>query len=585
MYSKIKKIQYSTLLISLILIIGGCDESFLNKEPLGVTSFENLNSVQGVDALLIGAYSLTGGAGSLSGWPGYAYPASVRDWVWDMASDDSYKGSTQGDFNETVERYEALPTEIMLEHRWFVMYDGVSRSNDVLNALEGARENMESENALIIEAQAKWLRAWFHFRLQKMHFQIPYITENIDQPELVPNDHPVWNEIEQDLQFAIDHLPESFPGEPGRVTRWAALAVKAYVHLFQKEHGEAKPLLDEIINSGQFDLVENFYDNHYELTEHNLESIWEVEAAVNDGTSNGINGNPDSWTTNPFNRFLPTCCGMYQPSQDLVNAFKVDEAGLPLLGVNGPKYNDENLKNDMGIASSDEFIPTGDPVDPRLDWTVGRRGIPYLDWGIHTGNEWIRSQVNGGPYNTKKQMYYRENAGIASHAAFARATAINFRKYRFAHILLWRAEVAVEENDLETARELVNRIRRRASNQMVMGKVSTTVFDESEIEVDWTQPAANYLIEEYPAFPNQEYARAAVIMETRLETALEGNRFFDLVRWGIDQEVLSEFIINDQQIRSKMQGASYNSTLNSRWPIPQSQIDLQRDVLVQDPAW
>lgn len=587
MFTKIRKIQYSTLLvlIPLWMILVACDESFLNKEPLGVTSFENLNSQQGVNALLIGAYSLTGGAGSLSGWPGYAYPASVREWVWDLASDDAYKGSVQGDFNETVERYEALPTEILLEHRWFVMYDGVSRSNDVLRALANARVNMDTETALAIEAQAKWLRAWFHFRLQIMHFQIPYITEDIDQPELVPNDHPVWNEIEHDLQFAIDNLPESFPGEPGRVTRWAALAVKAYVHLFQQEHGQAKPLLDEIINSGQFDLVEKFYDNHYELTENNLESIWEVQAAVNDGTGNGINGNADSWTTNPFNRFLPTCCGMYQPSQDLVNAFKVDNGGLPLLGLNGAKYNDENLKHDMGIASSQEFIPTDDPVDPRLDWSVGRRGIPYLDWGIHTGNEWIRSQSNGGPYNTKKQMYYQGNASVASHAAFARATSINFRKYRFAHILLWRAEVAVEENDLELARQLVNRIRRRAANQKVMGKVSTTVFDGRNIEVDWSQPAANYLVNEYPVFPTQEYARKAVIMETRLETALEGNRFFDLVRWGIDQEVLPEFIANDQKIRTLMQGASYNSTLNRRWPIPQTQIDLQPGILQQDPAW
>ena len=285
---------------------------FLTKNLWALLHLKTLTQSRGVEALLIGAYSITGGAGSLAGWPGYAYPASVRDWVWDMASDDTYKGSTQGDFNETVERYEALPTEIMLEHRWFVMYDGVSRSNDVLRALTKARENMNSERALAIEAQAKWLRAWFHFRLQKMHYQIPYITEDIDQPELVSNDHPVWNEIEQDLQFAIDNLPESFSGEPGRVTRWAALAVKAYVHLFQQEYGEAKPLLDEIINSGQFELVENFYDNHYELTENNMESIWEVQSAVNDGTGRGINGNADSWTTNPYNRFMPTCFSAFE---------------------------------------------------------------------------------------------------------------------------------------------------------------------------------------------------------------------------------------------------------------------------------
>lgn len=457
----------------------------------------------------------------------------------------------------------------------------------VLRALDVAEENISETEFNVFAAQARFLRAFFHFRLQKMHFQIPYITEDITDPSIVPNDHQVWDEIETDLQFAIDNLPESFPGEPGRATKWAAMAVKAYVHLFQQEYTEAIPVLDEIINSGQFDLVENFNDNYKATTENNVESIFEIQSAVNDGTNQGLNGNPDSWTTNPYNRFLPTCCGMYQASQDLVNAFKVDANGIPLLGINGPKYNDENLKNDMGIASSEEFIPTDQLLDPRLDWTVGRRGVPYLDWGIHTGSEWIRSQVNGGPYNTKKQMFYQSERDMASHDSFARATAINFRAYRFAHVLLWRAECAVEENDLETARQLVNRVRRRASDDFVMGKVTTYEFDaDTEIEVDWDQPAANYMLGEYPSFPSQEYAREAVRLEIRLETALEGNRFFDLVRWGIDDEVLSEFVRNDSEFRVFMQGASYNAERNDHWPIPQNQIDLQGgDVLQQDPAY
>lgn len=278
---------------------------------------------------------------------------------------------------------------------------------------------------------------------------------------------------------------------------------------------------------------------------------------------------------------------MYQPSQDLVNAFKVDDAGLPLLGINGPKYNDENLKNDMGILSTEEFIPTDHLLDPRLDWTVGRRGVPYLDWGMHSGNEWIRSQVNGGPYNTKKQMYSKSDRDFAAHDSFARATAINYRAYRYAHILLWRAECAVEENDLETARQLVNQVRQRASDDFVMGKTTTYVFgSDEEIDIDFTQPAANYLLGEYPSFSSQEYARAAVRMELRLETAVEGNLFFDLVRWDIDGEVLPEYIKNESEFRVFMQGASYNPERNDHWPLPQTQIDVQgQNILQQDPAY
>ena len=586
-----KKFQYySILFFAAILVFPySCNEDFLYNEPKGVVFTESLSTEEGVNLLLIGAYSLADGAGSTAGWPGgHAYAGSIRNWVWDCASDDAYKGSSQGDFSTggEIERYVALPTNPLLEQKWMVLYDGVSRANDVLKALVIAQENMDEPTVNILSAQARFLRAFYHFRLQKMHYQIPYITEDIENPELVENNHPVWPEIEDDLQFAIENLPESFAGEPGKATKWAAMAVKAYVHLFQQEYAEAKLLLDDIINDGGFDLAEDFYDNYNATTENNIESIFEIQSSVNDGVNLGYHGNADSWVTNPYNPYTPTCCGMYQPSQDLVNAFKVDVDGLPLLGIGGPKYNDENLENDMGILSTDEFIPTDHLLDPRLDYSVGRRGIPYLDWGIHTGNGWIRSQVNGGPYNTKKQMFSQEERDFASNSAFARATSINFRAYRFAHVLLWRAECAVEENDLETARQLVNRVRMRASDDFIMGRVSTYSFSpDTTIEVDWDQPAANYLLGEYASFPSQEYARAAVRMELRLETALEGNRFFDLRRWEIDDEVLSEFIENEVQFRVFMEGTSYNAEKNDHWPLPQNQVDIQAGILQQDPSY
>ncbi|WP_439581219.1 RagB/SusD family nutrient uptake outer membrane protein [Dyadobacter bucti] len=585
---RINRLYIKSIFSALVISLLSCSDDFLTKEPKGVVVADLLNTPKGVDNLLIGAYSLLDGAGSSNGFPSYAYPASIRNWVWDCASDDAYKGTTLGDFatGGEVERYEALPTNQLIEQKWYVMYDGVSRANDVLKALAKAKVNMSEANVNVLSAQARFLRGFFHFRLQQMHFQIPYITEDVADPALVKNDHPVWDEVETDLQFAIDNLPESFPGEPGRATKWAAMAAKAHVHLFQKEFPAAKILLDAIIASGKFALVDNFRDNYTASTENNKESVFEIQSAVNDGTSQGFNGNPDSWTTNPYNRFLPTCCGMYQPSQDLVNAFKVDKDGLPLLGIGGPKYNDTNLKNDMGINSADNFVPDTHLLDPRLDWTVGRRGIPYLDWGINTGNEWVRDQVNGGPYIPIKQMFTKAAQKDASHTTFARATAINYRLYRYAHILLWRAECAIEENDLPKAMQLINQVRKRASDDFVMGKVNTYAFPSSvTIDVDYTKPAANYLLGEYKTFPSQAYAREALQMELRLETAMEGNRFFDLVRWEKDAEVLTKFVENDSKFRVFMKGAQYKKGVNDHWPIPQSQIDIQKGVLIQDPAF
>lgn len=577
------------LLSIAILFPTSCSESFLYKKPTGVVSLEDFNTKEGVDLLLVASYSLMKGAAIKSGWPSEAYSASITNWIWDCASDDAYKGSTLSDLADggEVERYVAMANNAHIKNKWVVMYDGISRANDCINAILKAANMTDSEKNIAM-GQAKFIRALFHFRIQQMHYQVPFISNEETQPEYVPNDHVIWPEIEQDLTDAISFLPESFPGEPGRATKYAALALKAYVHLHQKEYSEASPLLDQIINSNRFELAEHYFDNYDYEHKNNKESIFEIQRVVNDGTSQGFNGSPDIWTTNPpTTTGLPVCCGMYQPSMDLVNAYKVDQNGLPLLGINGPRFDDENLKNDMGLGPNDEFIPPTDLVDPRLDWVVARRGIPFLDWGICTG--WARDQPNGGPFELKKRMYPKSLLGTANHASYARSTALNTRYIRYAHILLWRAECAVEENNLDLARTLVNQVRKRSSDNYVMGKCTSYTFPNAplsdEAKVDWDQPAANYLLKEYTGFPNQEYAREAIRMETRLEFAMDGNRFFDLRRWGVLDKVIPAYIIKDSKFRTFMQGAVFEVNKHSYWPLPESQTDIQPDVLIQDPAW
>ncbi|PPK99934.1 RagB/SusD family nutrient uptake outer membrane protein [Parapedobacter indicus] len=589
---KILKNSSGKTSLVLLLVVGlslSCSEDFLYKKPTGVVSLEDLYTKEGVDLLLTASYSLIKGAAIKSGWPAEAYSASITNWVWDLASDDAYKGSTLSDLADggEIERFVALPNNAHIINKWVVMYDGVSRSNDCINAILNAKDMTDQERSEAM-GQAKFLRALFHFRVQQMHYQVPFISHEESNPGSVPNDHPIWPEIEADLTEAISLLPERFPSEPGRATKYAALALKSYVLLHQGKYTDASPLLDEIINSGIYSLAPHFFDNFDYDHRNNSESIFEIQRAVNDGTAQGFNGTPDIWTTNPpTTSGLPVCCGMYQPSMDLVNAFKVDGNGLPLLGYEGPRYDESNLKNDMGLGPNDEFIPPTDLLDPRLDWTVARRGIPFLDWGICTG--WARDQINGGPFELKKRMYPKSLEGIASHTSFARSTALNTRFIRYAHVLLWRAECAVEANDLERARNLVNQVRERSSDDFVMGRTLSYTFPNAPgsegAEVDWDQPAANYLLGTYDSFPDQQYARDAVRMELRLETAMEGNRFFDLRRWEILDEVIPVFIEKDANFRSFMQGAVFNAEKHDYWPLPESQLDIQAGVLQQDPAW
>ena len=356
--------------------------------------------------------------------------------------------------------------------------------------------------------------------------------------------------------------------------------MKAHAHMQQNDLNQAKPILDAIITSGRFQLVDNYFDNFRHDTENNEESIFELQANVGDGTNAGS----AMWLPNLANHQSGPAAlgwGQFQPTISLFNAFQTDDDGLPALNAEDQK----DLRHDNFMASSAEFIPTEDNLDPRVDWTITRRGIPFYDWGIHAGRAWIREQSYGGPFMTKKIL----TSNGEPRSPNGRINSRNFRLYRYSHALLWRAEIHIEDGEFEQARQLINMIRTRAKNDVVMGRCYTYKFDGSPIEVNWDEPAANYHVEPYPeghyAFSNQEMARKAVRHEMRIEWATEGWRFFDLRRWGIDGEVLNAFAEHDISTgRTRYIGFRYDPVRDKYYPLPQSQLDIQ-PVLQQDPAW
>jgi len=573
-----------------LALIYSCSEDFLETVPLGRLSENVFYTEKGVNALLIGAYAMLDGAGA-GGWGGdYAWAGAVTNWVWgSVASDDAYKGTTVSDQIpiNPIEKWEVITTNEYVNSKWVANYDGIARANDVLKVLAKSSGISEAKTTQF-KAEAMFLRAWFHFELRRIYRAIPYITEDVEDPTKVPNDVEVWPMIEADMQFAIDNLPEpEDQTDVGRPTKYAAMAVMARIHLMQHDYTAAALLLDVIINSGKYSLMPNFHDNYKIETNNNAESIFEIQYSVNDGINESFSaGYGDCLNFPQGNELMTTCCGFHQPSQSLVNAFKVDASGLPLLDT----YNDTDLKNDQGVGSIETFVPFTDVVDPRLDWTVGRRGIQYLDWGPMRGNDWIRSQINGGPYLPIKNMYYQTEQGILSTTTgwATGVNANNYRAYRYAHILLWRAECYVEANDLPSALALVNEVRTRArTGSRVMGLCTTYELPSGgTFAVDYGQEAANYDCQDYLSFPDQAYARKAVQMELRLEFGMEGHRFFDLRRWGIIAETLQNFALADTRLRGFMTDAQFTSPKDDYWPLPQAAIDEQgSDILTQDPNY
>jgi hypothetical protein len=587
------KLLSIAILFGSLLTIVSCSDDFLTKEPPGVAAGTVMQTPDGVEALLVGVYErMQNNNQSMFG------AAMTSDWTYSGGcSDDGYKGTSAGDqsnFN-LLERYEALPNNPYLENRWNACYDGVARANVCLEFLWQAQAGptpLTDARAKQVEGEAKFMRAWFHFQANKIFEKIPYIKTPTElgetAPEQVPNTDAGWDGIEADLQFAIDNLPETkYNNEPGRVTKFAAMAYKAQAHMYQKEYSAAKPLLDAIIASGKFSLAPE-YEYNFDMThENNVESIFELQCSTTSTGYCSVNGSGCN-----FHQKGPASCsgwGFYQPSRNLFDAFQVDDNGLPVLNPADRVH----LVTDMGIGSGTDFTPTDHLLDPRVDFIVARRGVDFLGWGIHPGNDWIREQGNGGPMMTKIFMHKQsEQALNLNGTGFYNGK--NYRTMRYASILLWRAECAIEENDLEMARDMVNQIRNRAKNSKpVMGLCTSTKNLTSSPVVDWTKPAANYKVEPYPGpglfpFDSKENALKAVQEETRLEFALQNHRFFDLRRWGIIATTLNAYVQDDITFRSFMATggvATFNATEDDYWPIPQSQMDLQKGVLTQDASY
>jgi hypothetical protein len=327
------------------------------------------------------------------------------------------------------------------------------------------------------------------------------------------------------------------------------------------------------------------------------ETILAYQASVNDGEPSAWNSNYGERLNFPHSPSPFECCGFHQPSQNLVNFFSVDAGGLPL-ALSDPNWNALDTNLAAGSAA---------PVDPRLDWTVGRDGVPYKDWGLHDPS-WIRSRGFGGPYSPKKNVHERLS-GSQSTVGWAPTALndVNIHLFRYADMLLLLAEAEVEAGVLENARTIVNDIRARAgrvaqgcgsTDSVVLAmypacagdaRMAVPLVHNSTLD-SLTTPWAVYRIGVYPTpWTDQAYARRAVQYERRLELAVEGQRLFDLRRWGTADTVLNNYIAVEKNRRSYLTVAAPFTARHYLYPIPEIEIEMSRvngqDRLVQNPGW
>jgi hypothetical protein len=591
--------QLLFILCLFMLLTTACKKSFLEVPPPNVITVDELSNKKGVQQLLVGAYHDVTGLTVHSGW----WSTSGTNWVYgDITSGDAYRGGTNdGADGVTIEHFQTQSSTGYLADKWRSVYDGVSRSNAVILATNAATDMMATEKTEAI-AEARFLRGHFHFDAKKMWNNVPYIDETVTDFK-VANTASIWPQIEADFRFAFNNLPVTQPLK-GQANKWAAGCYLAKCYMFEKNFAAAKALLDSIIpgtygghgaganaQGKAYALVPNFDDNFNAATENNVEQVFQIQFSVNDGSNGGNENIGESANTPAFYPISSFYTTWKQPTFNLVNAFKTDINGLPMLDT----FNVSNMTNDDTVSYNNYNWSTYQgTVDPRLDWTVGRRGVPYLDWAdqnYYTGYPsypssdpnlgWINDRTFGGPYSPVKNNYRASQVGVYSDnyaQGYLLGSAVNYSIIRFADVLLWAAECEVETGTLDRARTLLNYVRTRAMN----GR-------QVQISYDYLgnyEASANYSMDIYKtAWADKQTATNAVRFERRLEFALEGHRFFDLVRWGIASDYISKYLATEtSRLPNDLNGVSFTANKNEYYPIPQQEIDLNPK-LKQNPGY
>ncbi|MCF0059107.1 RagB/SusD family nutrient uptake outer membrane protein [Dyadobacter sp. CY356] len=585
------KIKHYILACSILIsgvMLDGC-QGDLDIAAQGALSEEQLYNRAGVDALLVGAYAAldaqyygNGSALNLAGTN--AWEASPDNWTFgSIAGGDAHKGSDGSDQPaiDAIAKFSADPSNSYFNSKWRSVYEGINRANSVIRVLALVPEISEADR-LNINAQARFLRGHYYFELKKMWNNVPWIDETIATADAASqtNTVDIWPKIEADFQYAYQNLPAT-QSEVGKVNKWAAGTYLAKSYLYEKKYQEAKTLFDAVIAQGvtsnglKYALTKRFEDNFDAATDNSSESVFAIQMVANDGTNNIANANQGDMLNFPYGDSPFRCCGFFQPSQDLVNSYRTDASGLPYVD----DYNTHAVKSDQGLASTAPFTPDAGTLDPRLDWTVGRRSLPYHDWGYHPGASWIRSPggAYAGPYSPKKNIYWQATQDIYSdQSSWAPGTAINYNVIRFADVILMAAEAEAQLNNLTQAETYVNLVRARAADPV--NYVYKYANDSDPVAGFSTTPAANYKIALYPsgsfASLGQSGALKAIYFERKLELAMEGHRFFDLVRWGTAQTTLNAYFTYEGTVATDIRGGSFSAAKNNYYPIPQRQIDL-----------
>lgn len=562
-----KNIIY-TLILGVAWICSSCTDFLENQAPQGTMSDEQLKDPAYVDNLVISAYAVWITAEDIN--------SSFSMWNYDVRSDDAYKGGNgteDGDVFHSLEISQGIMTTAWnISDMWQRLYNCISRANTALQLLNQTDEATYPLKQQRI-AEMKFLRGHGHFLLKQLYKKIPFANDENLSPEEYNNlsnttytNDEGWQLIADDFLFAYNNLPDK-QSDKGRPARAAAAAYLAKTYLYKAyrqdnaENNEVTSINADdlkkvvqytenaIMAAGGYDLESDFHNNFRPEPqyENGVESLWAMQYSMNDGTKNG-NCN---WSNGLIVPNIPGVtdggCDFYKPSQNLVNAFRTDANGIPLL----------DTFNNQDYDKSKEY------ADPRLFLTVGIPGLPYefnKNYLMDESSTWSRSNGLYGYYVTLKQNVDPDGDYLIKGSWWG--TPMNHIILRYADVLLMRAEALIQLNDgrIDEAITLINRLRNRA-------KQSTAMINNYEMDY-----GVHINVQPYSGTFSQEEALKMLKFERRVELAMECDRFFDLVRWGEAAEVLTKYYAGEADNCAVYSSASFTKNKNEYLPVPFAQM-------------
>lgn len=563
-----KKIYIFALAAALTMSLTGCDD-FLDYTPTAVVDEDKAFS--NPEKMVNSAYAMLGDC-----W--YSYPFNL--WPYgDLASDDCLKGG--GGTGDTgyhdIEVWSSLTsTRGELDELWYRLFSAVSRCNRALVSLEENGNNVLGEQTTTErEAEVRFLRAHFYFKLISVFRQVPWIDEQVYKDKATEKTSNTQYTYEQlfgkvivDFKFAYDNLPEK-QSEGGRANKIAAAAYLAKCFLtlawgdgyeatdgvshINKDYMQKVVDYTDVVKASRYGYLEDYGDIFLPDYKNSKESIFAMQAS--DYSADHTRYGRANWSNTLNGCWGIWSCGwdFHKPSQNLVNAYKTRN-GLP-------EFTDYNDSDEYPVNGK----PTAQKWDPRLFHTVGMPTFPYKyesEYTLTKANS--RTPNTYGYYTSMKEVPQRSKG--ESYNRPWQAFDMNDYVLRYTDVMLMRAEALIELSRLQEARTIINDIRQRAKNSI-----------KKHIEYAADQCDIALYPESY--FQDKETARKCLRWERRLEMGMEGSRFFDLRRWGIASETLNNYfkseakdVYDGQNYAEYYKDAHFTPGKNEFWPVPYNQL-------------